>query len=45
MDFDLKEMDLEFIKETRTIQFSKLIDLQLENDDKKKDQINNLKAT
>ena len=44
MDFDLKEMDLEFIKETRTIQFSKLVDLQLENDDKKKDQINNLKT-
>ena len=43
MDFNLEEMDFEFIKETRTIQFSKLIDLQLSKDEKVKEQVDDLK--
>ena len=44
MDFDLKNMDLEFLKETRTIQFSKLVDLQLVDDISKKDLVDKLKT-
>ena len=44
MDFDLTKMNWEFLNDTRSIQFSKLVDLQLENDEKKKDQIKRLKT-